>query len=583
MVKSLLQNMSDWFSSWSLVELAWTRPEAFWLFLVIIPIVALSWRALHNEGQWQQAIDPHLLNFLLRQGEQSRSWRPLILLTMALTLLVIALAGPSFSKQPVPVYRTGEARVVLLDLSLSMDAVDIKPTRLTRAKHKLRDILDASNEGETALIVYAGDAYVISPLTSDANTIATMVPVLSTSIMPLLGSEPALAISKAKELLQNAGKRHGQIIWITDGIDDVHVESIVETLKSTEYQLNVLLVGTDQGAPIPLPENKGFLKDDSGDIVMPVLRMKPLQDLASAHPTTLTRITPDNTDIERLMKTAPTDVNNNDFNEEDNSVSDRLDQGYLFLIPLLPLMLLLFRKQARIPGITFMLCLMLTSQESRAGVWEDLWWTKDQQAQKAMKEQKPEVAAELFENPQWKASAHYRAGSYQQAEEIFNSNQSAIDHYNRGNALAFQERYDEAIEAYKEALSLNPNFEDAEYNKKLLEEIKRQQEEQQQEQQSENQEQQQQDQDQQSQQQDQNNQEQDEQQQQQQNQEQEQQQEAEQKEMDLEDQRDEQEKDQALEQWLRKIPDDPGGLLRRKMYREYKKRGRENRFTKKVW
>jgi Ca-activated chloride channel family protein len=590
MDNSMIQSISENLSIINLEQFTWLRPQALWLLVLLVPILILSWRKLSHQGQWQQAIDPHLLNFLLRQGERSRSWRSLILLSIAYSLAVLALAGPSFQKQPVPVYRTGEARVVLLDLSLSMDAVDIKPSRLTRAKHKLRDILDASKEGETALVVYAGDAFVISPLTSDANTIANMVPVLSTSLMPILGSEPKLAIAKAVELLKNAGKLTGKIIWITDGIDELDVEPIIEQLQETDYELSLLLVATEQGAPIPLPQNQGFLKDSNGEIVMPALHMKPLQKLASRYPAQLIRMTPDNRDIELLMGSPKTDINQQDLDQEQKSVSDQLDQGYLLLLPLLPLLLFLFRKKARIPGITLALCLVVLAPKSYADVWDDLWWTKDQQGQKALNKNQPDVAAELFENPQWKASAHYRAGHYQQAEQGFALGKSAVDHYNRGNALAFQKKYDEAIAAYEEALKLAPDFEDAQYNKMLSEQLKQQQEQQQQnnqnqDQQQNDQQQDQQNQDQQSENQDQQDQQQNDQQQEQEQQEQEQQksEQQEQQQMELQDQRDEQEKDQALEQWLRKIPDDPGGLLRRKMYREYKKRGRENRFTKEIW
>ena len=506
-----------------------------------------------------------------------------ILLLLTLIITIIAAAGPSFEKKSVPVYRTGDARVIILDLSLSMDAVDIKPSRLTRAKHKLTDILTASKEGETALIVYAGDAFIISPLTSDANTIKTMVPVLKTGIMPVLGSEPNKAFEKAKQLLINSGKQTGQIIWLTDGMTDVDAELIADTLNDTQYSLSILTIATDQGAPIPLGNDKGFLKDSAGDIVMPTLRMKPFQDLAQHQPTIITGITANNSDVETLMSASTQRL---DKNQESNNekVSDQLDQGYWLVFPLLPLLLLMFKKNCRLPGISLMLCFVIVHPNSHAGIWDDLWLTKNQQAAKAYQQNNSQKAAQLFDDQQWKAASHYKSGNYDKAEELYANNQSATDLYNRGNALAQQKKFDEAIEAYQSALEQQPDFEDAQFNKELLEKLKEQQEQQQQQQQQQNDNQEnQQQKNEQQQQNDQQSEQEQEQQQQSQESEQDGEQQQKQQEVDLEDERDEQEKDQALEQWLRKIPDDPGGLLRRKMYREYKKRGRENRFVKKVW
>lgn len=566
-----------------LLALSWIRPWALWLLLLVIPLVFFGWQSLKNRGQWEKAIDAHLLQFMLQQGDSSRSAWPLVGLALALVIGIIALAGPSFDKKPVPVYRTGDARVILLDLSLSMDAVDIKPSRLTRAKHKLTDILDASDEGETALIVYAGDAFIISPLTSDAKTIQTMVPVLTTGIMPVLGSEPFHAFAKAKELLQNAGKRDGQIIWITDGIEDIDVDNILDEIKGSNYSLSILTVATEEGAPIPLPNDQGFLKDDSGNIVMPTLNLTPLRKIANQHPTVITQITADNQDIQTLMAHRKSNIDKNSVNN-DEKVKDQLDQGYWLLFPVLFISLFLFRKNARIPGLALLIATIIVP-ESQAGFWEDLWLTKDQQAQRALEQGQADKAAKLFENKDWQASAHYRAENYSKAKELFAQQDSATQLYNQGNALAHLQKFDQAIEAYEKALEKQPDFEDAQFNKELLEKLKQQQEQQNQEQQDSDKKQQQ-DEQQSDQENKQNQQEQNEQEKENEQQSQEQQQseqEKQQKEMNLEDKREEQEKDQALEQWLRKIPDDPGGLLRRKMYREYKKRGRENRYTKKVW
>ena len=180
------------------------RPE---LLLLIIPTVLALYGVRHlsrKQSSWHNVISPHLLKFLMVSGEQQKSHVSYWLTGIIAVLLIIAVSGPSFRQKTVPVFKAETARVILLDLSLSMDATDIKPARIDRAKYKIMDILEKSKEGTTGLMVYAGDAFIISPLTSDANTIASMVPMLSTGIVPVLGSRPDIAIEKAISLLENA-------------------------------------------------------------------------------------------------------------------------------------------------------------------------------------------------------------------------------------------------------------------------------------------------------------------------------------------------------------------------------------------
>ncbi|MCO7222978.1 VWA domain-containing protein [Pleionea sp. CnH1-48] len=581
----------------TLTNIEWLRPWA-WLFAIPLAFILFYYRQRsRNSGDWQQAVDPHLLSFLLQSGEaQSSPWK-WWLCGIAFLFLLIAMAGPSWQKNNIPVYRTGDARVIILDLSWSMESIDIKPSRMTRARHKLRDILKASKEGETALIVYGGDAFIVSPLTSDANTIAAMIPELSPAIMPIFGSQPYLAFEKAVELLKNAGKKTGTITWITDGIDEEDIDMVTESFDHTQYTTQIMVVGTEQGAPIPRPNNIGFLKDDNGNIVIPMLRLHLIQRLAQKINATIIPMTPDNQDIEQVMSVSMNELQKDDNNKEE--IEQHQDQGYWFLFVLLPLMLLLFRRNGQIPGIALVALITFNSPSSHASFWDDLWFSKDQQAQKAFKKEQHENAASLYSDKQWKGSAHYRAGNYSEAVNAFATGDSANAHYNRGNALARANQLDEAIQAYNDALKLQPDHEDAQFNKDLIEKLKKQQEQQKQneqdKQQQQDQQQNQQNQQQQGEQQDQQKQ-QDKDQQQQENQEQDEKQQGQQqqpKETDkeaeeklakeLKDERNTQEKDQALENWLRKIDDDPGGLLKQKMLNKYKRRGHQNRNVKKVW
>jgi len=244
-----------------LTQFHWLRPEWLWLLIALFILVISVGYFNRKQSSWQKVVSPHLLQFLIQSEQNQTKQTPFWLIALMGSLIIIAVSGPSFRQKPVPVFQSESARVILLDLSLSMEVADIKPSRVERAKHKIMDILDKNKEGSIALVVYAGDAFIISPLTSDANTIATMVPMLSTGIMPVLGSRPDRAINKAIELLNNAHQNAGQVIWLTDGIDQEYIDPVVQSIKNNKAAVSILAIGTEQGAPIPLPNNSGFLKD----------------------------------------------------------------------------------------------------------------------------------------------------------------------------------------------------------------------------------------------------------------------------------------------------------------------------------
>jgi len=582
------------------------RPE---LLLLFIPLLIALFGVRHlakKQSSWQNVISPHLLKFLMVSGEKHRSYVNFWLTALLGTLIILAVSGPSIREKSVPVFQAESARVILLDLSLSMDATDIKPARIERARHKIMDLLEQTDEGTIGLVVYAGDAFIISPLTSDANTIASMVPTLSTGIMPVLGSRPDIAINKAIELLSNAKQPKGQIIWITDGIEEEFIDSVSDSIKSSRHLISILAVGTEQGAPIPLRDNNGFLKDNTGNIILPKLESGNLKQVARLTNGQYVELSADEHDIEFILSALEMNTEE-DSSQSGERISKWIDDGYWFTWIILCLMFVkLFRRAGSqlmsiaglLVGFTFMS--LLIPNQAQAGVWDDLWKTRDQQASDAFKQQEYQKAAELFQDEKWQASASYKQGDYDSALQQFSKSNDLESVYNQANSLAKSQQLEKAIEQYNQVIENTSDnkkqlVEDAEFNKKIVEELlKQQQEQEKQDQESQDQENKdkeesdsnsdsesnsEQDSDEQSD--EEKNSEQQEQEEQQSQQESEEQ--AEEKQAELsEDQRDQNEKDQALEHWLEKIPDDPGGLLRRKMYREYQRRGRQQT-EKKVW
>lgn len=456
----------------NLGEFHFIRP--FWLLALVpaIVLVVLLLRSKLKLGVWSSVCDAALLPYVLQEKTGTASRWPLTIGALAALLAIVALAGPSWQRLPAPVFRNASALVIALDLSRSMDAEDVKPSRLIRARYKIADILKQRKDGQTALLVYAGDAFTVTPLTDDTATIDSQLSALTTDIMPSQGSNTALVLTKAVDLFKQAGLQHGQIILVTDDADTDQIPAL------DGFQLSVLGVGTAEGAPIPLANGSGFMKDEQGTIVIPKLNADDLRGLAGAGHGVYQTITANDADIQTLLATLNKPVQQEGTEQNDFRLELWDDQGPWLLMAVLPLAALLFRK-----GVLCLALLLLLPlpKNSYAFEWQDLWQTKDQQAQQAYRNNQFEQAASLFKKPEWKAAANYKAGAYDKAIENIPA-ESGDSLYNQGNALAQAGKLEEAIKAYQKALAKNPNNEDAKYNKELvekeLEKQKKQQEQQ---------------------------------------------------------------------------------------------------------
>ncbi len=444
-----------------------------WLWaLLVIPVLIWLFTKRHSiNSSWRSAVDLHLLTHLLVGNEGRRRFLPSVTLSIALVIAVIALAGPTWSKLPQSVYQAEVTRMIVLDLSRSMDVPDVKPSRLARAKFKVLDLLNTIKEGQVGLIVYADEPYIVSPLTEDAATIAAMVPTLITQLMPAQGSRLGLALLKVDQLFQQTGVKKGDIIVVTDGLTNVRGKNgaveVAAALKNNGHRVSVLGIGTREGAPIPLLSG-GLYKDKTGGIVIPKYDANRLRELAQSGGGIYTELSLDDTDIEKFLSLSDA-TRFLDSKKNQQTTDIWLDQGFWLLFILLPFALLVFRR-----GVLLLLCFVMLlpiSKPSYAFEWRDLWLRKDQQAEKTMQENKYQEAAALFKNPNWKGAAQYRAHNYEEAIEQYSKNDTPEANYNLGNAMAKAGKIDGAIKAYNRVLDVNAEHEDALFNKSLLEKI----------------------------------------------------------------------------------------------------------------
>lgn len=624
----------------TLAQFHFLRP--WWLLALIPALIFFSrlWRLDAQGSAWHKVIDQSLLPYLLSANKSTSQRLPLILLIAAWVLSVIALAGPTWSKQTQPVQERQEALVIVLDLSLGMFANDQDPNRITVARRKIMDILDSRREGQTGLVVYAGEAHLVTPLTDDSITIRAMVPALSPNIMPVVGNNPAEAIAMANSLMDDASAVNGRILLVTSNVPRDHNADIQNTLSHNRYPLHIIGVGTTRGASIPV-SNGEVLRDNNGQVVVSAMDRDNLQALSGSLNGRYSDISIDASDIEHVLADSLLRGDDASYLESEEEVELWQDAGPWLLILLLPLCALCFRRGwvlqlTLTAGVVMMVLPPAPSlaqtqeqeQEQEQGqdpletqpnaptfINEDdlqemaigqgqtapppeprqgfdirsLWLNRDQRGVRALEEGDPYTATSLFEIPEWRGSAAYRAGDYQAAINEFSQGDDIESIYNLGNALAFAERLEEAIAAYERVLAQEPDHADALHNKTIVEDLLEEQQQQEQEQQEQEQEEQEQ-QDSQSES-DSDDSEQDEQQEQE---EQEQQEQAEDQPQDEDQQESEsdnsdqgqqrsnaevelEEDQESLEQFLRRIEDDPGELLQRKFQFESRRRMIERR------
>ena len=445
----------------------------FLLGLVPAVILVATLGFLHSRNSsWHKAVDASLLPFLLEQNTRSRQYLPLYGLLSIWVLSIIALAGPAWQQIPSPVQEREDAMVIVQDLSLSMYSTDLNPSRLVRAQRKLIDILDSrKEEGQTALVVYAGSAHTVTPLTDDIATISNMVSALDPNIMPLLGSKPEEAIRLAVELLENAQLNEAKIMLVTDGINRADLAGIRDILNETFHNLVILGVGTEDGAPIPT--NDGFLRDQNNAIVIPRLNSSLLEELAESVNGRYSDAVLSDSDIDYLLEQTLLDETRN-LRDVEQEFDTWAEAGPWLLLLVLPLAALSFRR-----GWLLSICFMFfisPQQQAYALGWKDLWSNKNQQGSQAFVTEEFDTAADLFEDGNWRAASFYRNGNYQSALNELNAQEGLNAAYNKGNALARLERYAEAIAAYDEVLAEQPDHPDALFNKAIVQNLLEEQE-----------------------------------------------------------------------------------------------------------
>ena len=447
----------------ALSEFHFLRVEWLWLLPLWGLVLWFLPKIQSSQIDWAQWIAPPLQRLFVVSSQISQHRKKQLQVSFALIWILgtLALAGPAWERLPQPLLVRDQARVILLDLSYSMLATDLQPNRLERARYKIEDLLNRFQEGQTAIVLYAGDAHTLVPLTEDVETIRTLLPSLHPSLMPVRGSRPDLAFENVIEMLNQVDIQNSHLVWITDGIDDQQVKPLQNLLSSQRHKLTVLAVGTPSGAPIVL-EKGNYLKDTNNNIVIPQLDLAPLRAVAEALGGQVLPVQYDDSDLERLVASEEKDQGFQEQEEELTTDRWREEGPWLFVL-LLPLVAMIFRR-----GWLFVLVLTSWPSLSQAWEWRDLFINDNQRAYELLEEGQAAEAAQTFDDSTWQGIASYKAQEYEEALQYWSNEESPITSYNRGNALARNGKLPEALEAYDRALAAEPDWEDAQFNRDLV-------------------------------------------------------------------------------------------------------------------
>ena len=447
----------------------WLRPE----WLLALPLLGwLLWQRWHREkraGRWQKILPVAFHRVLLSGGTGRSSKLPWIALGLGWLLALLALLGPSWQRVEQATQKPEDPLVVMLELTPEMLATDSSPNRLEQARRKLYDLLQNRSDAQTAVIVYAGSAHTLVPLSDDMGTSRNLLEALKPSIMPQSGHRADLAIDKALALLDQGALGQGRLLLITSSLSEQERSGIRQALQGHAPQLLILGIGSREGAPV-VDESGQFLKDDQGAILLPRLDSPSLRAFALDVGGRYRQARLDDNDLRGLgLLDDPRHLRDNGQTLQLDSWAD---QGYWLLLPLLLLVACAGRR-----GWLFCLPLVfiLQPQPAQAMSFTDLWLRPDQQGLRLLQQNKPLLAVEHFSDPLWQGVALYRAGDYAGAAQRFAEVNSASAHYNRGNALAMNGELEAAIDAWEQALELQPELEVAAQNKALVEKLLEQQ------------------------------------------------------------------------------------------------------------
>ncbi len=436
------------------------------LWLLLVPFAALLpplWRRSRDlQRLLRSNIAEHLLPHLLITPQEQQRLRPVHLVCAVLILGAVAAAGPTWEQDRPDFLENRAPLIIAVDLSPSMDANDVPPSRLEAAKHKLHDLIQRRAGARNALIAYAGSAHLVLPPTDDPALLDTFIQALSTDLIAKQGKNVGAVIEQAKHLLA-AEKTPGTLLLMTDGADTAQLTGLDKQLDDSALQVLILAVGSEDGGI--LHDASGQPRTDSnGRPVLGSFNQAALKQLASAVDAPLGSLTLNNDDLDWVELHAQQHFQS--ASDEQRELHWK-DAGYWLCWPLLLLAFFSVRKGWSLnwmAGLLLALSIGFQPTNAEASALSDAFFTPDQQGRWAFEHQQFPQAAAHFVDPYWKGIAAYNAADFDLALASFARLETPQAYFYLGNIYVRRFKFDQAIAAYTQALKLQPPFPEATAN-----------------------------------------------------------------------------------------------------------------------
>lgn len=471
--------------------------------LALIPVLALI-RFLTYRNQKKRLRkfgDPKLLRQLMPDVSRFRPSVKFWILQGALALLIVMLARPQFGTKINNEQRVGIETIIAMDISNSMLAEDITPSRLQRSKMMVENLVDHFTNDKIGLIVFAGDAFVQLPITSDYVSAKMFLSSIDPSMMATQGTDIARAIDMAAHSFTQEEGIGKAIIVITDGED--HEGGALEAAKAAKdagMRVYVLGVGSTKGSPIPIPGTGDYMKDNTGNTVMSALNEEMCRQVAQAGGGAYIHVENNSAaqdqldnELDKLSKKETTSTVYSEFDEQFQAVAIL---ALLLLIleicifdrrnPLLRRLSLFGSKKKAAATVALLLfALAAGAQTDRQYIREGNKqfrigdYAKAEVSYRKAVEKNPKNPQAAFNLGNALMAQKKDSAAVQQFEQSArmetNPLRKSAAYHNMGVICQTHKMYDDAIEAYKNSLRLNPNDDETRYNLVLCKHLKKKQ------------------------------------------------------------------------------------------------------------
>jgi Ca-activated chloride channel family protein len=464
--------------------------------LIAIPFILLLYVFVYQRRTKRLALmgDVFVINGLVKNRSIRKLWFRFIVWLLAISFIILGLARPQFGTKLEKVKRKGIDLIIALDVSFSMNATDIQPSRIEKAKQAIARITDRLTDDSFGLIVFAGDAYTQIPITTDYASARMFLPSISTNSVPSPGTAIGKAIDVAMRSFSVNDERKKVIVVVTDGED--HEQAAVEAAARAAEKgviVHTIGLGLPQGSPIPLGGADNFLRDRQGQVVVSKLNEPLLQEIAQSGNGIYVRANNAEVGLNQILD----DLEKMDRSKSSDKEYTRYNEQFFwfFIAALLLVVAETFTSEKKTPwiqrfknsmatntiklkiGLFFLLFSTSTqvfAQTERSLISKGNHLYKEKQFSEAeiAYRKAADINKNSFASMFNTGTALYKRGEYKQAAEWYEKNadkaltagQAAKLYHNLGNAYFQTGKYKESLDAYKKALKLKPHDIDTKYN-----------------------------------------------------------------------------------------------------------------------